>query len=219
MTSMTRGLLGCLSLVALAGCAGSPAAPFDQMKSANVIAFRLQNWEPPPTTALPAPGGAAGVPGIPPQIQQWIQQGAQGLQQLIPPGLLPPGMIPPGGAAPIPTTAPAPVDTAPRFPVDSQPNYRILSQTPVVDPDLKDKLASIFGHESNFQAQNGGCMYPEFGVTFQTPPQPANNVLVSFSCGQVQARNFAWPHPYTGLKDGTVKDLREVIGKIFPAGT
>ncbi len=215
MSSMTRAFLGCLSLVALAGCAGSPAAPFDQMKTANVIAFRLQNWEP-PATALPTPGGTAQVPGLPPQIQQWIQQGAQGLQQLIPPGLLPPGMMAPQGAAP---PIAAPVDTTPRFPADSTPNYRILSQTPVVDADLKDKLASIFGHDSNFQAQNGGCLYPEFGVTFQTPPQPANNVLVSFSCGQVQARNFAWPHPNTGLKDSTVKDLREVIGKIFPPGT
>jgi hypothetical protein len=214
MTSMTRGLLGCLSVVALVGCAGSPVAPFDQMKTANVIAFRLQNWEP-PVAAAPAPAGAPGVAGIPPQIQQWIQQGAQGLQQLIPPGLLPPGLM--QGAAP-PVLAPV-VDTTPRFPVDSTPNYRILSQTPVVDADLKDKLANIFGHESNFQAQNGGCLYPEFGVTFQVPPQPANNVLVSFSCGQVQARNFAWPHPNTGLKDGTVKDLREVISKIFPPGT
>ena len=215
MTLMTRGLFGCLSVVALVGCAGSPAAPFDQMKSANVIAFRLQNWEPPAAAATPA-AGAAAVPGIPPQIQQWIQQGAQGLQQLIPPGLVPPGLLQPGAVAPVPAPA---VDTTPRFPNDSTPNYRILSQTPVVDADLKDKLADIFGHDGNFQAQSSGCMYPEFGVTFQVPPQPANNVLVSFSCGQVQARNFAWPHPNSGLKDSTVKDLREVISKIFPPGT
>ena len=99
MTSMTRGLFGCLSVVALVGCAGSPAAPFDQMKSANVIAFRLQNWEPPAAAAAPA-AGAAAVPGIPPQIQQWIQQGAQGLQQLIPPGLVPPGLLQPGAVSP-----------------------------------------------------------------------------------------------------------------------
>jgi hypothetical protein len=188
------------------------------MKTANVIAYRLQNWEPPPTPVTAAPAAAAGaIPGLPPQIQTWIQQGAQGLQQLIPPGLLPPGMVAPPGA-PVPTT-PTVDATVPRFPTDSTPNFRILGQQPVMDEELRTKLAKILGDEGSFQAQHGGCLYPEFGLQFVTPPQPPNNVLISFSCGQAQGRNFAWPHPYTGLKDGTVADLREVIAKIFPPGT
>jgi hypothetical protein len=220
MSRTMRGFLGCAGVIALAaGCAGNPAAPFDQMKTANVTAFRLQNWEPPPTPVTAAPAAAAGaIPGLPPQIQQWIQQGAQGLQQLIPPGLLPPGMVPQGAT---PTT-PAPMTpdaSVPRFPTDSTPNYRILGQQPVMDEELREKLADILGDEDSFQAQHGGCLYPEFGVSFVTPPQPPINVLISFSCGQAQGRNFAWPHPYTGLKDNTVRDLREVIAKIFPPGT
>ncbi len=64
------------------------------------------------------------IPGLPPEIQQWIQQGAQALPQLIPPGLIPPGLIP--GA---PTTPAAPAQpTEPRF-----HGFRILSQTQVMD--------------------------------------------------------------------------------------
>ena len=42
---MIAGLVG----LAMLGCAGAPAAPFDTLKSASVIAFRLQNYEPPPS--------------------------------------------------------------------------------------------------------------------------------------------------------------------------
>lgn len=218
MRSLVQGYWVCSLLSILAGCA-SIAPPFDQMKTANVVAYRLQNWEP-PASATAAPGTAAPgqIPGLPPQIQQWIQQGAQGLQQLIPPGLLPPGLIPSPGAT-AQTAPPQPQDqTVPRFPPDSTPNFRILSQTQVIDEGLRERLGEILGKESNFQAAHDGCMYAELGLSFQTPPQLPNNVLISFSCGQVQARNFAWPHPYAGLKDGTVKELREVISQIFPPG-
>jgi hypothetical protein len=187
------------------GCAGKPAAPFDTLKTAQVTAFRLQNYEPPATAPGAAP--AAGVPGLPPEIQSWIQQGAQGLQQLIPPGLLPPGLIPPGGAVPGVAAQPA-VDTTPRF-----HGFRILSQTQVIDEDLKEDLADVLGDDNH-----AGCMYAEMGLSFAAGG-PANDVLISFSCNQVQARTFAWPHPSTGMKPGTVKELSEVVQKLFPPGS
>jgi hypothetical protein len=189
-----------------AGCASKPAPPFDTLKSAHqVTAFRLQNYEPAPT----APGAAApGAFGLPPEIQTWIQQGAQGLQQLIPPGLLPPGLIPGGPAAP---TAP-PQDTVNRF-----HGFRILSQTPVIDEDLKEELAKVLGKESNFDNSHANCMYAEMGLSF-TGGGPANDLLVSFSCNQVQARTFAWPHPATGMKPSTVKELSGIVQKLWPPG-
>jgi hypothetical protein len=211
---MTRNVfVGSFALVAClsAGCAGKPAAPFDSLKTAQVTAFRLQNYEPPPTAPGQTPV-AGGVPGLPPEIQTWIQQGAQGLQQLIPPGLLPPGLIPPGGAAPG-AAPPAAVDTTPRF-----HGFRILSQTQVIDEDLKEDLADVLGDDGNFDNNHAGCMYAEMGLSF-TAGGPANDVLISFSCNQVQARTFAWPHPSTGMKPATVKELSEVVQKLFPPGT
>ena len=70
-------------------CASAPAAPFNQLEKSNLLVFRLQNFEPPPP-AQPVAGQPAPIlQGLPPEIQTWIQQGAQGLQQLIPPGLIP----------------------------------------------------------------------------------------------------------------------------------
>jgi hypothetical protein len=96
MTRSTIGSLGALALAAIgtSACAGKPAAPFDTLKTANLTAYRLQNYEPPsPVPGAAIPGAAGGIPGFPPEIQSWVQQGAGGLQQLLPPGLLPPGMF------------------------------------------------------------------------------------------------------------------------------
>lgn len=207
---MTRNaIFGSLVVLASlsAGCAGKPAAPFDTLKQSQVTAFRLQNYEP-PASATPAPGG--GVPGLPPEIQGWIQQGAQGLQQLIPPGLLPPGFLGQGGTAPAPA---APIqDTTPRF-----HGFRILSQTQVIDEDLKEDLADVLGDDDSFDNNHAGCMYAEMGLSFTGGAQP-NDVLISFSCNQIQARTFAWPHPSTGMKPKTVKELSEVVQKLWPPG-
>src|SRR5262245_42405171 len=110
---MRKPTLTLAAVISLAGaaCAGTPAAPFDTLKTSNATAFRLQNYEPPapvPGVAAPAPG--APVPGVPPEIMNWITQGAQGLTQLIPPGLIPPNLIPGAPAAP----AAAPPPDAPR---------------------------------------------------------------------------------------------------------
>jgi hypothetical protein len=205
-------LVGDIGLAAFVtvGCAGKPAPPFDTLKTANLTAFRLQNYEPP----APAPGTAAaptGAFGFPPEIQAWANQAGQGLQQLLPPGLLPPGMFPPGGAAP---TAPtAAVDQTPRF-----HGFRILGQTQVIDEDLKDELAKILGKESNFDNNHPQCLYAEMGLSFSSGG-PSNDMLISFSCNQVNARTFAWPHPATGMKPKTVQNLSEVVQKLWPPGT
>ena len=199
-------LLGAVAIAVLAtsACKSTPAPPFDQLKSANVTAFRLQNYEPP----APPPGQAAGPMGLPPEISNWMKTGAQGLQQLLPPGLLPPGML----NAPTPT-APAPAqDTTPRF-----HGFRILGQTPVMDQDLREELGKILGNDSNFDNNHAGCMYAEMGLSF-TSGGPPNDLLISFSCNQVNARTFAWPHPSTGMKPKTVQKLSEVVQKLWPPG-
>jgi hypothetical protein len=198
-----------------AACAGQPAAPFDTLKTANATAYRLQNFEPPAaaTPALPGTPGAA-VPGVPPEIMSWIQQGAQGLSQLIPPGLIPPGLIPGAPAA----TAPAPAATTPRF-----HNFRILAQTQVLDPDLKEELGDLLGDEDSFDNQYARCapgvIYPEMGLSFGGAPGGAtNDLLISFSCSQIVSRSFGWPHPATGMTPDTVKSLTEVVQKLWPQG-
>ena len=211
-TTLLAGLFGM-------ACASAPAAPFDALKNSNATAYRLQNFEPPAAT-VPAPGtpGAPGaaplsIPGVPPEIMSWIQTGAQGLQQLIPPGILP-------GLPGAPGVAAAPVaPQAPRF-----HNYRILAQTQVMDEDLREKLGEILGDSDSFDNQYARCapgvIYPEMGLSFSLGPtaQPSD-VLISFSCSQVVSRSFAWPHPSTGMKPDTIASLTEVVQKLWPAGT
>jgi len=198
--TVTAILLG----VWVSGCASSPVAPFNQLEKSNLLVFRLQNYDP-PAPAQPAPGQAAtALQGLPPEIQNWIQQGAQALPQLIPPGLL---------NNLNPTTAPAQQE-GPRF-----YGFRILGQTQVADPDLKKQLAELFGTKDNFEAPKSACLYPELGFSFGPGPgSPSNDFLVSFSCNQVQARNFAWPHPYTGMTTSTVTGLTDIVKKLWPGG-
>jgi hypothetical protein len=218
MTKTVKAWFGCALGAALGsvGCAGSPAAPFDTLKTSNLTAFRLQNYEPPaaaaPAAAAPGAPGGFTIPGLPPEIQTWVQQGAQGLQALLPPGLLPPGMAP--GAA-----TPAPAQEVPRF-----HGFRILGQTQVMDPDLKEKLGEIFGDPDSFDNKSARCapgvIYAEMGMTFtQGPGAPVNDILVSFSCSQVVSRSFAWPHPATGMTSDTVKSLTDVVQKLWPQGS
>jgi hypothetical protein len=198
-----------------AACGGQPAAPFDTLKTANATAYRLQNFEPPATTpALPGATPGAPIPGVPPEIMSWIQQGAQGLSQLIPPGLLPPGLIPGAPGAP----APAPAATTPRF-----HNFRILAQTQLLDPELKEELGDLLGDEDSYDNQFARCapgvIYPEMGLSFGGAPGGAtNDILISFSCSQIVSRSFGWPHPATGMTPDTVKSLTEVVQKLWPQG-
>ncbi len=181
------------------GCAGNPVAPFDSFKNAPMTAYRLQNYEPPPQAAAPTAPGQ--VPGVPPEIQKWIQAGAS----MLPPGLLPPGLIP--GA---PAAGPA-VDNTPRF-----HSFRVLGMPAnVVDTKLREELIDIFGFEKNFDDTHGNCVYAEFGFSFARIGQPPADVLVSLSCDQVQAQNFLWPHRSTGLKPDTVQRIAKVSQSIF----
>jgi len=196
------GLLGAGSI----GCASSPVAPFNTMEKGNVLVFRLQNYEPPaPVAAAPAatanPGQAL-IAGLPPEIQTWVQQGASGLQQMLP------GLIPNLGQP----AAAAPVENVPRF-----YGFRILGQNQVMDSDLRAQLGKLFGDADHFEAPKSSCMYPELGVAFgPAPGAPTYDYLVSFSCHQVQSKNFQWPHPQTGLTVSMEKDLSEVVRKLWP---
>ena len=198
-TNSTPILAAAVFAIGAFGCASAPKAPFDTLKDSNATAYRLQNYEPPEQAAAPLPGAAPGaIPGLPPEIQQWIQQGAQALPQLIPPGLLPPGLIP--GA---PTTAAPVAANVPRF-----HNYRILGQTQVMDPELKEKLAEVLGE-----------LLLELGLSWSAGPGASNDLLISFSCSQVVSRSFAWPHQATGMKPGTTEELTKIVQKIFPQGS
>lgn len=203
--------VGLLGLAAL-GCASAPAAPFDTLKTANVTMLRLQNFDPPAPVAAATTPTAIGIPGLPPEITQWAQQALPGLQQFLPPGLLPQGLL---GAAAQPAAVPTPAPDAPRFPM-SQPNFRILGQTQVIDNDLKDQLAKLLGNPDSFQVDHGNCMYAEMGLSFSNNNGPLNDMMISFSCNQADSRTFAWPHPNHGLKPETVKELEQIVQKIWP---
>jgi hypothetical protein len=215
MQTISMRILGLTSLLALGafGCASAPKAPFDTLKDSNATAYRLQNYEPPEQAAAPVAGVPGAIPGLPPEIQQWIQQGAQALPQLIPPGLLPPGLIPGAPGAPAPVAA-----NVPRF-----HTFRILGQTQVMDPDLKEKLADVLGDEDSFDNSNARCapgtIYPELGLSWSAGPGASNDLLISFSCSQVVSRSFAWPHPATGMKPGTTEALTKIVQQVFPQGS
>jgi hypothetical protein len=207
-TSLTFAAVA--TIAALTGCAATPAAPFDQLKTANLTAYRLQNADPSATAATPGatPAPALTIPGLPPEMNAWIQQGAAGLSAVLP------GLLPGAAAAALPQP-----DTTPRF-----HDFRILSQTQVLDPDLKDSLGKLLGDKDSFDNADSRCaanvFYADLGLSFTSNVGATpNDLLISFQCNQVVSRSFAWPHPATGMKPDTVKKLSEIVLKIFPQGT
>ena len=195
---LVLGVVTCVT--ASVSCAGNPVAPFDNMKQAPMTAYRLQNYEPPPAVAT-TPTAPGMIPGLPPEIQKWVQAGTS----MLPPGLLPPGLIP-GATAAAPT-----VDNTPRF-----HNFRVLGMPAnVIDPKLRDELIDIFGFEKNFDDTHGSCVYAEFGFSFARMGQPPADVLISLSCDQVQAHNFMWPHKSTGLTPDTAARISKASQSIF----
>lgn len=199
-----------LASTAAVGCASHPAAPFDTIKSANTTLLRLQNYEPQPTVSG-APGTPL-IPGIPPEIQQWAQQAAPALQQLLPPGLLPPGLI---GAAPLPTSPQA--QQGFRF-----HNRLVLGTAQVMDGELREELGELLGDEENFQLEHQPCDYAELGMGWSPQPNmPPYEILISFSCNNIRAaQGFAWPHATgIGMKPKLVQGLTQVIQKLFPTTT
>lgn len=216
--SWTRKLVGrsspCLAVLAACaavGCAAQPAAPFDTLKNANTTLLRLQNYEPPQQqTGVP---GAPAIPGIPPEIQQWAQQAAPALQQLLPPGLLPPGLL---NANPLPT-APQAQQQGFRF-----HNRLVLGTAQVLDEELREDLAKLLGDEDNFQLEHQPCDYAELGMGWVPQPNmPPYEILISFSCNNIRAaQGFAWPHATgIGMKPKLVQGLTQIIQKLFPTTT
>jgi hypothetical protein len=205
--------------LASGGSGSSVAPPFDALPDAQVTAYRLQSYRPPaqaqtPAASAPAQPGAS--PGVPPEIQRWSRQGGAGLQQLLPPGLLPPNTQPGGAAAP---AAAPPQPNVPRFP-NRPDGFRILSQTEVIDEELKKSLSELLGDQDNFHDQHANCMYAELGLSFTSGQPEPNDVLISFSCNRVAAAGgFAWPHPSEGMTPELVSSLAAVTRKIFPPGT
>ncbi len=199
------------------GCKGSPAAPFNTLQDSQITVFRLQNYQEPaaaapaPAQPTPQPGAIPGLPGlpIPPEFQPQVQQAQNMICQMMPPGT--PGCAPTGQPATQPVQAPA---NAPMF-----EEFRIIGQAQVMDPSLREEIIDIFGYDKSFHSKMSPCMFPEFGMSFGGGgPQPPANLLVSYSCNQVQARNFNWPHPSNGMKEKTVENLNEVIQKLFGGG-
>ncbi len=199
LSLQTLLLPACAGLLALStGCASTLSPPFDQMKSSGITVYRLQNYEPPPQTG--APVGAAGAPGLPPQLQQWITAGAS----LLPPGLIPPGLIP--GAPGSPAAA---ADQTQRF-----HGFRILGYQALNDKAQREETLAIFGTKGNFTNASANCLYAEFGFSFAGAGGQPSDVLVSLSCNQVKAEGFAWPHA-TGLTADTSKRIIAIAQKVF----
>jgi hypothetical protein len=189
-------------------CSSTLSQPFENMKSQPITIHRLQNYEPPPAVAA-QPGGI--IPGLPPQIQQWLGGAAAAL----PPGLIPPGLLPG-------TQAPTADANVPRF-----YNFRILGTMSVTDPKLREEVLQLFGKESNFEAPRQSCMYAEFGFQIgqaMPPGQPQGvpvagapaDILVSLSCDQVQMNNYSWPYgTKTGLTDDAQKKIVSIVQRAF----
>ena len=198
----TPTVLGCAVVALLAtSCAGTLSPPFDTLSASSVRVFRLQNYEAPSAAATPAAGGFS----LPPEIAQWIKAGAS----MLPPGLIPPGLIP--GAAPAPGAAAA---DATRF-----EGFRVLGFADVTDAAMRKELTDVFGHAANFDDAGTACpqgLYAELGISFwRGGSQPPADLLVSFSCDRVEARNFAWPHGKSGLTPDAVKRLTKVAQAAF----
>jgi hypothetical protein len=117
----------------------------------------------------------------------------------------------PPQAAPTPVPAAAPPPDAPRF-----HNFRILEWRPITDSGTRSDIVDLFGHQSNFQSAGSSCLFAEFGFAMAQPtsPTPAD-VLVSLSCEQVLAFNFAWPYAQTGLTPDSSKKVVAIAQRVF----
>jgi hypothetical protein len=217
MKALSTSVLGlALALPLATGCA-SRTAPFNDLDQASVTILKLQGQE---VAQTPTPGvGAPGtipmlpIPGLTPEQQQQMQQGIQQLgqaaQQMIP-GLQIPGL--PGAT---PTTQPQQQQM--RF-----NGFVILDQRSIADSSTKDELLDTFGHEDSFSQNRGPCFTPGLGVVFQDPKKGNVELMVSFSCNQVQGNGFRWPYQVNGLSPEASSKLRRIyeqnFGPLQPSG-
>jgi hypothetical protein len=197
MTHRLALIVPALAALALSGCSPSLSLPFASLGNGTITIYRLQNVEPPAAGAQP---GAVTF-----QLPSEVQQLISGAAALLPPGLIPPGLIPGAPAARPPT----PQDL--RF-----HDFRVISWQTVNDPAQRTEILDILGHDSNFVAPHATCMYAEFGFAIQpSPGAPTDDVLVSLSCGQVQAFNFVWPYGNSGISGDAAKRIVAVATKSF----
>lgn len=208
LKTSTFAFAAALTVATVTGCASTPAAPFDQLKTANLTAYRLGDaTAPAAATATPGAAPTLAIPGLPPEMNTWLQQGAAGLQAVLP------GLLPGAAAAALPSA-----DTTPRF-----HDSKIFSQTQVLDPELKETLGDVLGDKDSFDNAQARCpantFLADFGLSFTSASSTPNDLLISFRCNQVVSRSFAWPHPATGMTEDARKKIFEIALKIFPQGT
>ena len=205
--SSSSFLLGIVVALPLAtGCA-SRAAPFDELDQAQLTVLKLTA----PSAAPVMPGqpaaGAGGIlsmipiPGLTPEQQAQLQQGAeqfqQQMQQLIP-GLPPL----------IPTTQPGV-----QQPTQQQQlfnGFAVQGQTPVMDEQMKEDILDLFGDEDSFNANRGQCFTPGMAFVFSDPQKGNVEIMVSLSCNQAMGNGFMWPHPANGFTPETSMKLRRI---------
>jgi len=188
-----------------AGCGLS--APFNELSGNQTTVMKLQGQEAPAPAANAAIPGLPTIPGlppIPPEWQQGLQAAAQGLQQVLPPGLIPPGLIP--GVGPQQPNQ----SQMPRF-----KNFVVLAQMPMTDEEAQGELLDIFGHEANFSSEKGQCFAPGMGISIQRPNQPPVDLLVSLSCNQVMCDGFKWPYAVNGLTSDSRQRLTKIYEKMW----
>jgi len=193
-----------LALPLVAGCSGR-ASPFNDLDNAQVTILKLQGQQAP----SPIPGAQPGqfptlpIPGLTPEMQGQLQQGAQQFGQAV--GQFIPGFQLPGMGGPTPVT--------------QQPQlfngFVVQGSTPVADEDMKNRLLDDFGKEDNFNRNVGPCFTPGMGVIFSDPKKGNIELMVSFSCNQVQGNGFRWPHPANGMTPETSNDLRQIYQQMF----
>jgi len=207
-STATRSVLGLLVLVPLAaGCSGR-ASPFNDMDQAQVTILKLQGQPQPSLIPGAQPGGGLPmipIPGLSPDQNQQLQQGAnqllQGAGQLIP-GFQIPGM--PGAQPGV-------------MPQQQQMfnGFAVQASTPVADENTRNKLLDLFGKDDSFNTQVGPCFTPGMGVIFSDPKHGNVELMVSFACNQVQGNGFKWPHPSNGMTPDTSNQLRMIYQQFF----
>ncbi len=219
MKALSTTVLGlALFLPIAAGCA-SRTAPFNDLDQASVTILKLQGQEAPAAmpgaTTQPGAMPMLPIPGLTPeqqaQLQQGVQQLGQAAQQMIP-GLQIPGL--PGVGQ---TAQPQPAQQM-RF-----NGFVILDQRSIADSTTKDDLLDTFGKEDNFNQNRGPCFTPGMGVVFQDPKKGNVELMVSFSCNQVQGNGFRWPYQVNGLSPDASNKLRRIyeqnFGPLPPSGS
>jgi len=193
-----------LALPVVAGCSGR-ASPFNDLDNAQVTILKLQGQQ----TPSPIPGAQPGqfptlpIPGLTPEQQAQLQQGAQQFGQAV--GQMIPGLQLPG----MPGTQPV------QQPQQTFNGSVVLGSTPVADEDMKNRLLDDFGKEDNFNRNVGPCFTPGMGVVFSDPKKGNIELMVSFSCNQVQGNGFRWPHPANGMTPEVSNDLRMIYQQMF----